>query len=69
MPKHFVGKAFEPIIERENLYSVVVENVAAETNDFFQAFPLLLTAFNVFNIEQHKQLETFLFFQKFLLFL
>ena len=54
-----------------DLYSVEnVENVLAETNDFFQAFALLLAAFNVFNVEQPKQLEaTFLFFQKFLLFI
>ena len=45
-------KAFKSIIEMDNLYPVVVENVAAETNDFFfQAFALLLVVFNVFNIE------------------
>ena len=35
----------------DKLYSVVVENVAAETNDFFQAIALLLAAFKVFNVE------------------
>ena len=39
----------------------VVENVVAEINDFFQVFSLLLATFNVFNVEQSKQLEaTFL---------
>ena len=40
--KRFDGKAFESVIEMGNLYSVVVKNVVAETNDFFQAFSLLL---------------------------
>ena len=51
--KHFVGKAFESVIKMDNLDSVVVKNVLAETNDYFQAFLLLLAAFNVFNVEQH----------------
>ena len=51
MRKHFVEKAFESITEMDNLYSAVVENVVAEANDFFQAFALLLVAFNVFNVE------------------
>ena len=33
--KALLKKAFKSIIEMDNLYSVVVENVAAETNDFF----------------------------------
>ena len=33
--KHFAGKAFKSIIEMDNHYSVLVENVVAETNDFF----------------------------------
>ena len=41
--KHFVGKAFKSI--------VLVESVVAETNDFFQAFSLLLATFNIFNVE------------------
>ena len=49
--KIFVGKAFESIVEMGNLYSIVMENVVAETNDFFQAFVLPLAVFNVFNIE------------------
>ena len=63
MRKRFNGKAFESVIEMGNLYSVVVKNVVAETNDFFQAFSLLLVTFNVFNAELSTQLEaTFLRF-------
>ena len=51
MRKRFVGKAFESVIEMDNLHSVVVENVVAETDDSFQAFSLLLATFNVFNVE------------------
>ena len=40
-------KAFESMIEMGNLYSVVVEIIVAEANDFFKAFVLLLTAFKV----------------------
>ena len=35
----------------DNLYPVLVENVVAETNDFFYSFLLLLEVFNVFNLE------------------
>ena len=35
------------MIEMGNLYSVVVEIIVAEANDFFKAFELLLTAFKV----------------------
>ena len=49
--KRSAWKAFESVIEMGNLYSALVENVVAETNDFFQAFLLLLAAFNIFNIE------------------
>ena len=59
MRKRFVGKAFESVIEMGNLYSVVVENVVAETNDFFQAFLLFLATFNVFNVELFKQRQHF----------
>ena len=50
--KCFVRKAFESVIKMENIYSVVVENVVAETNNFFQALSLLLAAFNVFNLSR-----------------
>ena len=52
MRKHFVGKDFESITEMDNLDTVAEEITVAETNDFFQAFALLLAAtFNVFNAE------------------
>ena len=60
-------KSFDSIVEMDNLYSILVENVVvAETSDFVQAFALLLGAFYVFNVEYPKKLEaTLLFFQKF----
>ena len=62
-------KSFDSIVEMDNLYSILVENVVvAETSDFVQAFALLLGAFYVFNLEYPKKLEaTLLFFQKFIL--
>ena len=45
--KNLLEKAFESMIEMGNLYSVVVEIIVAEANDFFKAFVLLLTAFKV----------------------
>ena len=46
-----------------NFYSVGVENVVSEKNDFFQACSLLLATFNLFNVEESKQFEaTFLHF-------
>ena len=62
-------KSFDSIVEMDNLYSILVENVVvAETSDFVQTFALLLGAFYVFNIEYPKKLEaTLLFFQKFIL--
>ena len=62
-------KSFDSIVEMDNLYSILVENVVvAETSDFVQPFALLLGAFFVFNIEYPKKLETtLLFFQKFIL--
>ena len=64
-----VEKSFDSIVEMDNLYSILVENVvAAETSDFVQAFALLLGAFYVFNVEYPKKLQaTLLFFQKFIL--
>ena len=64
-----IEKSFDSIVERDNLYSILVENVVfAETSDFVQAFALLLGAFYVFNVEYPKMLEaTHLFFQKFIL--
>ena len=61
-----IEKSFDSIVERDNLYSILVENVVfAETSDFVQAFALLLGAFYVFNVEYPKKLEaTLLFFQK-----
>ena len=61
-------KSFNSIVEIDNLYSILEENVIAEMSDFVQAFALLLGAFFVFNIEYPKKLEaTLLFFQKFIL--
>ena len=34
--KIFLEKAFEAIMEMDNLYSVIVEDVVAETNDFLK---------------------------------
>ena len=68
--KVFCWKSFESITEMDNIYSVVVENVVTETNEFFQVFALLLAALNVFSVEQSKQLDAAsLFSQKFLLFI
>ena len=62
-------KSFDSIVEMDNLYSILVENVVvAEASDFVQALALLLGAFYVFNVEYPKTFEaTLLFFQKFIL--
>ena len=62
-------KSFDSIVEMDNLYSILVENVVVEeTSDFVQAFALLLGAFCIFNVEYPKKLEaTLLFFQRFIL--
>ena len=62
-------KSFDSIVEMDNLYSILVENVVVEeTSDFVQAFALLLGAFCIFNVEYPKKLEaTLLFFQGFIL--
>ena len=62
-------KSFDSVVEMDNFYSILVENVVvAETSDFVQAFALLLGAFYILNVEYPKKLEaTLLFFQKFIL--
>ena len=41
-------KSFDSIVEMDNLYSILVENVVvAEASDFVQALALLLGAFYV----------------------
>ena len=62
-------KSFDSIVEMDNLYSILVENVVVEeTSDFVQAFALLLGAFYIFNVEYPKKLEAMLlFFQRFIL--
>ena len=62
-------KSFDSIVEMDNLYSILVENVVvAEASDFVQALALLLGAFYVFNVEYPKTFEaTLLFPQKFIL--
>ena len=61
-------KSFHSIVEMDNLYYILVENVIAEMSNFVQVFALLLGAFFAFNIEYPKKLETtLLFFQKFIL--
>ena len=62
-------KSFDSIVEMDNLYSILVENVVVEeTSDFVQAFALLLGAFCIFNVKYPKKLEaTLLFFQRFIL--
>ena len=47
----FLERAFVSIIEMNNLYSVIVENVVVETNNIFQVFALPVAVFNVFNLE------------------
>ena len=48
-------KSFDSVVEMDNFYSILVENVVvAETSDFVQAFALLLGAFYVFNVEYPK---------------
>ena len=56
--KIMMEKSFDSIVEMDNLYSILVENVVvAETSDFAQVLALLLGAFYVFNVEYPKTLE------------
>ena len=53
--KIMMEKSFDSVVEMDNFYSILVENVVvAETSDFVQAFALLLGAFYVFNVEYPK---------------
>ena len=53
--KIMMEKSFDSVVEMDNFYSILVENVVvAETSDFVQVFALLLGAFYVFNVEYPK---------------
>ena len=53
--KILMEKSFDSVVEMDNFYSILVENVVvAETSDFVQVFALLLGAFYVFNVEYPK---------------
>ena len=52
--KNMTEKCFASIVEMDQLYSKLLENVVvAETRDFVQAFALLLV-FYVFNVSQEN---------------